>query len=282
MAPLLDKEHGDWGALKGPRDWNISRSWNFQARLKISSEPPTKPLFFEGNSEDQDWNFQTRLKFQARFNISGEIEFFKIWALRAVLSIRVCIGMAGDGSCFGGGGEGEWLAYNWGSHRGTVLNFCLRSAIEGCHVQCACVLCGGRIVSALVDEFSLLVLVRKSEVECYGGSGKVIAERWSSEFDIFPIFSMIMLQYVGGIENVSIRVLVWYSRDTFVIRSHCNLRWPWAVAYFTAICLCFFDSSLLAVCFSISIGSNGGRISQKLLYRSSKWHYRYRQKLFWN
>ena len=43
---------------KGPKPWKISRSpsgieifkrdwneWHFQARLKISSEPPTKPLF---------------------------------------------------------------------------------------------------------------------------------------------------------------------------------------------------------------------------------------------
>ena len=48
------------------------RDWNFQSRLKISSEPPSKPLvFFVGNSESQDWNFQSRLK------ISSEIEFFQ-------------------------------------------------------------------------------------------------------------------------------------------------------------------------------------------------------------
>ena len=47
------------------QDWKISRSWNFQARLKIPSEPPTKPLSFVGNSEGQDWNFQARLKFSS-------------------------------------------------------------------------------------------------------------------------------------------------------------------------------------------------------------------------
>ena len=46
------------------------RDWNFQSRLKISSEPPSKPLFSVGNSEGQDWNFQSRLK------ISSEIEIF--------------------------------------------------------------------------------------------------------------------------------------------------------------------------------------------------------------
>ena len=46
------------------------RDWNFQSRLKISSEPPTKPLFFVANSEGQDWQFQSRLK------ISSEIEIF--------------------------------------------------------------------------------------------------------------------------------------------------------------------------------------------------------------
>ena len=46
--------------------------WNFPARLKISSEPPTKPLFFfMGNSEGRDWKFQSRLKFPS------EIENFK-------------------------------------------------------------------------------------------------------------------------------------------------------------------------------------------------------------
>ena len=39
--------------------------------LKFSSAPPTKPLFFVGNSGGQDWKFQARLKF------SSEIENFK-------------------------------------------------------------------------------------------------------------------------------------------------------------------------------------------------------------
>ena len=50
---------------------NFKRDWNFQASLKFSSEPPTKPLFFVGNSGGQDWKFQARLTF------SSEIEFFK-------------------------------------------------------------------------------------------------------------------------------------------------------------------------------------------------------------
>ena len=46
------------------------RDWNFQSRLKFSSEPPSHPLLFVGNSEGQDWKFQSRLK------ISSEIEIF--------------------------------------------------------------------------------------------------------------------------------------------------------------------------------------------------------------
>ena len=46
------------------------RDWNFQSRLKFSSEPPSKPLFLWGNSEGRDWKFQSRL------NISSEIEMF--------------------------------------------------------------------------------------------------------------------------------------------------------------------------------------------------------------
>ena len=54
------------------RFWKIAlRDWNFQASLKISSEPSTKPLFSVGNSEGQHWTFQAGLKF------SSEIEFFK-------------------------------------------------------------------------------------------------------------------------------------------------------------------------------------------------------------
>ena len=80
------------------------QDWNFQARLKISSEPPTKPHFlwgilkveieifkrdwnfkraahqtpfFVGNSEGRDWNAQARLKFQAWLPF-----VFNLWALR--------------------------------------------------------------------------------------------------------------------------------------------------------------------------------------------------------
>ena len=69
---------------RGPKSWKFSRSpsgieifkrdwneWHFQARLKISSKPPTKPHIFVGNSQGQDWKFQARLKF------SSEIEHFK-------------------------------------------------------------------------------------------------------------------------------------------------------------------------------------------------------------
>ena len=51
----------------------LIRDWNFQARLKISSVPPTKPLFFVGNAGGRDWKFEARLK------ISSEIEFFSIF-----------------------------------------------------------------------------------------------------------------------------------------------------------------------------------------------------------
>ena len=44
------------------RDWN---EWHFQARLKFSSEPPTKPLFL--------WGLLKR----SILNISSEIELFK-------------------------------------------------------------------------------------------------------------------------------------------------------------------------------------------------------------
>ena len=47
------------------------RDWNFQSRLKFSSEPPTKPLFFVGILKVRDWKFQSRLKF------SIEIDFFQ-------------------------------------------------------------------------------------------------------------------------------------------------------------------------------------------------------------
>ena len=48
-----------------------SRSWNSQARLKISSEPPTKPPIFCG----EFW--RSRLKFSSDIEISSEIDNFK-------------------------------------------------------------------------------------------------------------------------------------------------------------------------------------------------------------
>ena len=76
---------------RGPKSWKISRSpsgieifkrdwngWHFQARLKISSEPPTKPLCFVGNSQGQDWKFQARLKFSSDIeNFKRKLEIFK-------------------------------------------------------------------------------------------------------------------------------------------------------------------------------------------------------------
>ena len=67
------------------------RDWNFQSRLKISSEPPTKPLFFLwGNSEGQDWNFQSRLKISREIEIfNRDWNLFNLWALRA-LAFALC------------------------------------------------------------------------------------------------------------------------------------------------------------------------------------------------
>ena len=54
------------------------RDWNFQARLKFSSGPPTKPYFLWGILKveieifNRDWNFQSRLN------------FFNLWALRVL------------------------------------------------------------------------------------------------------------------------------------------------------------------------------------------------------
>ena len=38
------------------------RDWTFQARLKISSEPPTTTLFMVGNSEARDWKISSEIK----------------------------------------------------------------------------------------------------------------------------------------------------------------------------------------------------------------------------
>ena len=71
---------------RGPKSWKNSRSpsgieifkrdwneWHFQARLKISSEPPTKPLFLWGilkvkiENFKRDWSFQAKTwNFQAK------------------------------------------------------------------------------------------------------------------------------------------------------------------------------------------------------------------------
>ena len=105
-----DSQHPDLQAIavptlpRGPKSWKDSRSpsgienfkrdwneWHFKARLKISSEPPTKPLLFVGNSQGQDWKFQATLKFSSEienfkrkleiFKRSSEIGFFKFRAL---------------------------------------------------------------------------------------------------------------------------------------------------------------------------------------------------------
>ena len=61
------------------------RDWKFQSRLKFTSEPPSKPLLFVGNSEgprlkisceieifNRDWKFQSRMKFFSIFGPLGE------------------------------------------------------------------------------------------------------------------------------------------------------------------------------------------------------------------
>ena len=49
----------------------LLRDWKFGAKLKISSEPPTKHLFMWGIRKLRDWTCQARLK------ISSELTFFK-------------------------------------------------------------------------------------------------------------------------------------------------------------------------------------------------------------
>ena len=96
LESLLGHFHSFWVFVefpKGPKIENFSRSWKFQARLKISSEPPTKPPFLWGNSEGQDWNVQGQdWNVQARLKISSEIEFFQShWALRAGFGLQFWI-----------------------------------------------------------------------------------------------------------------------------------------------------------------------------------------------
>ena len=57
------------------------RDWNFQARLKISSEPPTKPRFLVGIQKAKIENFNRDWIFQARLKISSVIDFLNLWAL---------------------------------------------------------------------------------------------------------------------------------------------------------------------------------------------------------
>ena len=68
------------GLLKGPKMEKIQDrppGLNFQARLTISSEPPTKPYFLWGILEVKTENFNRDLKFQARLKFSTEIEVFQ-------------------------------------------------------------------------------------------------------------------------------------------------------------------------------------------------------------
>ena len=89
------------------------RDWNFQSRLKISSEPPSKPLLFVGNSQGQDWKFQSRLK------ISSEIEIFnRDW----IFSIFGPLG----GGVTNGGLRGAWPPFpEMGRNRPLSPFFCL-------------------------------------------------------------------------------------------------------------------------------------------------------------
>ena len=88
------------------RDWN---EWHFQARLKISSEPPTKPLFLWAilkagiEKIKRDWSFQARLKISSEnlkfSSVQARLIFFKIRALWVACS---CFGnRAISGVCDG-------------------------------------------------------------------------------------------------------------------------------------------------------------------------------------
>ena len=59
------------------------RDWKFQARLKISSEPPTKPLFVLGNSEASGLNFSCEIEACKRdWKLQARLNFLNLWALR--------------------------------------------------------------------------------------------------------------------------------------------------------------------------------------------------------
>ena len=66
---------GSVGIPKGPKTEKKIKILKFQARLRISSEPPTKPLFCVGGGGGF-WRSRLR-KFQTRLRISSEIENFK-------------------------------------------------------------------------------------------------------------------------------------------------------------------------------------------------------------
>ena len=70
LPPLLNPRKPPLRAQRLKKFKIALRDWNFQSRLKISSEPPPNPYLFVGKPEGQDWKFQSRLK------ISSEIEIF--------------------------------------------------------------------------------------------------------------------------------------------------------------------------------------------------------------
>ena len=70
------------------------RDWNFQSRLKISSEPPSKPPFFVGNPGAPGLKFSIEIEiFKRDWNFQSRLIFFNIWALRAVVNL-LCFTMA--------------------------------------------------------------------------------------------------------------------------------------------------------------------------------------------
>ena len=62
------------------------QDWNFQSRLKISSEPPSKPLFFVGKISSGDWTFSIEIEvFKRDWKFQARLKFFNLWALREPL-----------------------------------------------------------------------------------------------------------------------------------------------------------------------------------------------------
>ena len=67
---------------EGPKDWKLSRSWNFQARLKISSALPTRPLFLWGILKVKILKFSSEIKnFKRDWKFQARLIFFNLWAL---------------------------------------------------------------------------------------------------------------------------------------------------------------------------------------------------------